>query len=175
MVEATTEANEDYNTEIFMQFKERATQTLTKIAEEQKVTDDTFSFSESQKEFYLENEQLLRFLRARDFKMEPTTKMHDQWVRWRLSYKADQIRPSQIRDMLLRETMMLGPPTKDGCITLFIRPRYHVPGANHIDDLVRYGIFIVEQAINRIKAENLDPRLACIYDRTGMTNQNKDG
>ena len=75
----------------------------------------------------------------------------------------------------MRETMMLGPLTKEGNITLFIRPRYHVPGAHHIDDLVRYGIFIVEQAIKKIKADKLDPRLACIYDRTGMTNQNKDG
>ena len=101
--------------------------------------------------------------------------MHDAWVRWRLSYKADQIRPSQIRDMLLLETFVLGPVNKDGCITLLIRPRFHTPGTFHIEELVRYGIFCVEQAIKQIEAQKLKPQIACIYDRRGMTNQNKDG
>ena len=73
------------------------------------------------------------------------------------------------------ETFMLGPITKENNITLFIRPRFHKPGTFHIDDLVRYGIFCVEQAIKQIEAKGLKPQLACIYDRTGMTNQNKDG
>ena len=77
--------------------------------------------------------------------------------------------------MLLMETMLLGGTTKDGSLVLLVRPRYHVPGAHHIDDLVRYGIFIVEKAIQRIEKEKLNGKIACIYDRTGMTNQNRDG
>ena len=100
--------------------------------------------------------------------------MHEAWVRWRLTFKADQIRPSEIKELLLRETMILGPITKNNNLTLLVRVRYHVPGTHHIDDLVRYGIFVVEQAMNRIKAENRDPKIAVIYDRTGMTSANRD-
>ena len=49
-----------------------------------------------------------------------------------------------------------------------------MPAAQHIDDLVRYGIFIVETAIKKIDAEGLEPRIHCIYDRTGMTGANRD-
>ena len=71
--------------------------------------------------------------------------------------------------------MILGGLTKRNELTLYVRPRYHQPGVHHIDDLVRTGIFIIEQAIKKIEAEGLDPHIACVYDRTGMTNQNKDG
>ena len=75
----------------------------------------------------------------------------------------------------MRETFVLGPLTKDGNITLLIRPKFHTPGTFHIDDLVRYGIFCVEKAVQQIESKKLKPQIACIYDRTGMTNQNKDG
>ena len=124
--------------------------------------------------FYLEEEQLLRFLRARDFKLAPTVEMHEAWVRWRLTYKADMIRPTEIRELLLKQTLMLGPITKDNKLSLLVRTRYHVPGDHDIDDLMRYGIFCVEQAMKRIKEEDRNPQIACIYDRTGMTGANRD-
>ena len=49
-----------------------------------------------------------------------------------------------------------------------------MPKAQHIDDLVRYGLFVIEKAIQRIEVENLEPRIHCIYDRTGMTGSNRD-
>ena len=51
---------------------------------------------------YLEEEQLMRFLRAREFELVPTVEMHEAWVRWRLTYKADMIRPTEIRELLLK-------------------------------------------------------------------------
>ena len=44
-----------------------------------------------------------------------------------------------------------------------------VTGEFPMDDLVRANIFCAEQAIKRMKADNLDCRLACVYDRTGVT------
>ena len=157
MVESTAQKSEDYNKPEYNQFKERCTQILATIEGEKQKEDASFKFDQAQRDFYLEGEQLLRFLRARDFKVDASAKMHDAWVRWRLSYKADQIRPSQIRDMLLLETFVLGPINKDGCISLFIRPRFHTPGTFHIDELVRYGIFCVEMAVKQIEAQNLTP------------------
>ena len=57
----------------------------------------------------------------------------------------------------MRETFVLGPLTKEGNITLVIRPKFHSPGTFHIDDLVRYGIFCVEKAVQQIEARKLKP------------------
>ena len=76
--------------------------------------------------------------------------------------------------MLERPVMSLEGTTRDNCIIIVVRPRFHVPGAQPIEDLIRYGIFVVEKAIRRIERGNLEPRIHCIYDRTGMTGANRD-
>jgi len=79
--------------------------------------------------YYLDRDQLIRFLRARDFNLEKTQVMYVQWVKWRLSYKADQINPNEIRTMLERPVMAIAGRTMDNCIVLIIQPKFHHPGA----------------------------------------------
>lgn len=43
--------------------------------------------------------------------------------------------------------------TRDNCIIVLCQPRFHTPGVHHIDDLVRYGIFVIETAIKKIARE----------------------
>ena len=100
--------------------------------------------------------------------------MYTAWVKWRLSFKADKIDTEQIRGMLERPVMSLVGTTKDNCVIVLCQPKYHDPGAQHIDDLVRYGIFIVEKAIEKINKNGHLPQIHCIYDRTGMTSSNRD-
>ena len=73
--------------------------------------------------------------------------MYAQWVKWRLSYQADKIKPEEIRSMLEKPVLALAGTTKENNVVLLVQPRFHSPGAQHIDDLVRYGIFVVERAI----------------------------
>merc|ERR1711971_236030 len=87
---------------------------------------------------------------------------------------ADKIRPEEVRTMLERPVMAVAGRTRDNCIVLLVQPRFHEPGAQHIDDLVRYGIYIIERVIKQIDREGLEPRIHCIYDRTGMTSSNRD-
>ena len=58
--------------------------------------------------------------------------------------------------MLERPVMAVAGRTKDNCIVLLVQPRFHVPGAQHIDDLARYGIYIIEQVINKIDREGYE-------------------
>ena len=43
--------------------------------------------------FYLDTDQLIRFLRARDFNLQQTLSMYVAWVKWRIDFKADRIDP----------------------------------------------------------------------------------
>ena len=76
--------------------------------------------------------------------------------------------------MLERPVMSLVGNTKDNCIIILCQPRYHIPGAQPIQELVRYGIFCLEKAIEKIDRDGLPPQIHCIYDRTGMTGANRD-
>ena len=73
--------------------------------------------------------------------------MYVNWVKWRLDYRADRINPEQIRAMLEKETIKMVGHSIDNSLVLLVQARFHEPTAQHIDDLVRYGIFITEQAI----------------------------
>jgi len=71
-------------------------------------------------------------------------------VKWRLEYKADQIDAESIRELLLRETIVVHKHDKLGKVCLVVRPRFHVPGDFTIEQLVRYGIFIIEHATEEV-------------------------
>ena len=64
--------------------------------------------------------------------------------------------------------------TKDNCVILIIRPRFYLAGDQDIDTFVRYGMFVIEQAISRIETQGLNPRINAIYDQEGMGSANRD-
>ena len=76
--------------------------------------------------------------------------------------------------MLERPVMAFAGISRDNCIVILCQPKYHKPGAQTLDLMVRYGIFVIEKAIQRINAEGLEPRIHLIYDRTGMDSSNRD-
>ena len=55
--------------------------------------------------------------------------MYTAWVKWRLEYRADKIRPEEIRGLLERPTMSIRGVTRDNCLILLIIPRFHDPKA----------------------------------------------
>ena len=56
------------------------------------------------------------------------------------------INPEDIKKMLIKETIILHGTDKDNRFCIIVRPRYHNPGLFTIDELIRYGIFIIDQA-----------------------------
>mmetsp|Transcript_45239 Transcript_45239/g.60034 ORF Transcript_45239/g.60034 Transcript_45239/m.60034 type:complete len:196 (+) Transcript_45239:284-871(+) len=100
--------------------------------------------------------------------------MYVAWVKWRLDFRADRTDPESIRGMLERPVMSLMSTTRDNCVLILCQPRFHEPSAQQLEQLVRYGIFVIEKAIEKIEREGLQPYIHCIYDRTGMTSANRD-
>ena len=72
--------------------------------------------------------------------------MFKKWVDWRMEFKADQIEPESIRKLLIKETIVLHGFDKAKRFCIIIRPRFHNPGQQTLEDLIRYGVFLIEQA-----------------------------
>ena len=126
------------------------------------------------KDFYSDPEALCRFFIARECDEQEALKMYEGWVRWRAEFKADYIDAVALRPMLAKETIVFGGIDKQNRLSVVCRPRYHDPNAQQLDELIRYGIYIMEVAIRRITLENLNPKIVCFYDRTGMSSANRD-
>ena len=93
---------------------------------------------------FLEPEGLVRLLRAREWDVKKGFDMYVKWVNWRLDFKADQIDPDSIKSLLLKETIVLHGCDKLKRYCLIIRPRFHNPGSQTLEDLIRYGIYLIE-------------------------------
>jgi len=48
--------------------------------------------------------------------------------------------------MLLKETIVIHRHDKENRLAIVVRPRFHSPGSQTIEELVRYGIFLIERA-----------------------------
>ena len=92
---------------------------------------------------------LIRLLVAREFKVEAAYEMFTKWVEWRMDFKADQIYPNSIRSLLLKETIILHGYDKGSRYCLVVRPRFHTPSEQSLEELIRYGIYLIELATER--------------------------
>ncbi len=99
--------------------------------------------------------------------------MFQNWVKWRLDFKADQIDPESIRALLLKETIIIHGHDKGNRFCVIIRPRFHNPTSQTLEDLIRYGIYLIEKATDKSERKG-SKQLAVIYDRTDMTSENRD-
>jgi hypothetical protein len=82
---------------------------------------------EEVREKFLAADGLVRLLIARDYKVPASYEMFVKWVDWRLDFKADQIDPNSIRQLLLKETLVLHGYDKANRFCLIVRPRFHTP------------------------------------------------
>ena len=64
--------------------------------------------------------------------------------------------------------------TRDNCILIVCQMRHYTAGSVQKEELIRYGMYCVDKAIQKIEAEGLQPYIHCIYDRLGMTSANRD-
>lgn len=116
---------------------------------------------------------IIRLLVARDFNVEKALEMFKKWVNWRLEFNVDSIDPNSIKHLLTKETIILHGYDLQNRFCVVVRPRFHTPGKQTLEDLIRYGIYILEQATARTEARG-SKQLSIIYDRTNMTRHNQD-
>lgn len=95
---------------------------------------------------------IVRLLVAREYKVDQAYEMFKKWVNWRLEFKADMIDPMSIKPLLIKETIILHGFDKENRFCIVVRPRFHTPGKQSLEDLIRYGIYLIEQATARTEA-----------------------
>lgn len=122
---------------------------------------------------YLAADGLRRLLVARDYKNEKSFEMFKKWVDWRLSFKVDQIDVEEIRVHLQTEKIILHKEDKLGRLCVLVRPRYHDPGSSDLDVMIRYGMFLIEKAIQQSEGKG-NEKIVVIYDRSGFEKKNFD-
>ena len=100
--------------------------------------------------------------------------MHLAWCKWRLEFKADLISAERCKTALLRETIVMGGVDSEKQLTIICRPKFHIPGVFSIEELVQYGLFVIEAAIAHIDQSGLSKKINVIYDRQEMSSANRD-
>ncbi len=127
---------------------------------------DEGHFEAAQKKF-LAPDTLQRFLYAREFKIKETYEMYKNSVQWNIEYKPEEIQAESIKGLLMSQRWITFGRDKKGRATLIVRPRFHNVNEFPMDQMLRYGIFMVEKAI-RLTESYGHKQYVVILDRHGV-------
>jgi len=116
--------------------------------------------------------ELLRFLKARDFDLDKAFDMYSTHLKWKGEYKPQEIDTTKIQREIATGKFRVMPEDKNGNVTFVIRAVKHIPGVVPLDDTIRYGVYMVEQALKMLPKGK--EQLNVVYDRTGFTRKNFD-
>jgi hypothetical protein len=116
--------------------------------------------------------ELLRFLRAREFKIADAWTMYETHIKWRESYKPESITPEQIPNEIKLGKVCLLPPDKLGRPSMVLLAAKHLPGVVPFDETVRYITYMLEMTIKNLPSEV--EQIVFIYDRTDFERKNFD-
>ena len=75
--------------------------------------------------------------------------MWNKWVLWRLEFRFDLMDPNKFNHLLMKHTIILHGHDKANRFCVLVRPRYHTPGEQTLEEMIHYGIFLIEQATKR--------------------------
>lgn len=119
------------------------------------------------KEYYTDINNVTRFLIARDFKVPKALEMWKKWYDWRITYRADAIDESEIAtDLKSGKAYWFGHnKAKHPC--LVVKTRRHFPGQSTIDQTIRFGVYTIEQGIQKMKDLGTS-KICVIWDREGF-------
>lgn len=129
----------------------------------------------SNEEFYTNVDCILRFLTAREFDSTKAFEMWKKWVEWRLSYKPEQISPTEecVKKQMETGKLVWHKTDKGNRPCLYYRMRYHVPNLTSLDDTLRFLVYMIEKGCN--EADKLGSRQICVvYDRRGYSKKQND-
>ena len=122
---------------------------------------------------YNEPDQLIRLLRARNFKVRDSFEMWKKWHEWRVTYRADSISKAEMRLQIETGKAFYFLTDKLNRPCLVIRARNHWPGQFSAEDTMRYAIYLVEKGVKKAD-KNGSKQICVIYDRGDMTSANRD-
>ena len=133
------------------------------VAEYQKVDP-----AQTRPEYYTDLNNTTRFLIAREYKVPKAMEMWKKWYEWRTTYKVDSIKESEIaKELKTGKAFWFGHnKLKHPC--LIIKIRRHIPGVSSVEDIIRFGVYILEEGIKKMQ-ETGTSKICVIWDREGFS------
>lgn len=123
---------------------------------------------------YLDTQNFIRVLTARDFNLDASFEMWLKWYEWRVEYRADEITESEMMPHILTGKAFYRGTDKQGRPCLILRFRYHQPSQFPPEETMRYMIYLVEYGV-KLSDELGVGQITVVYDRAGLTSENRDG
>jgi len=99
--------------------------------------------------------------------------MWNKWYEWRKTYKADEIKETEIENELKTGKAHWFGHDKKNHPCLVIKARRHIPKAIPVDETLRFGIYTIEKG-TKLMDEAGSYKMVVIWDREGTTKKNFD-
>ncbi|KAL4471805.1 hypothetical protein ABPG72_008823 [Tetrahymena utriculariae] len=147
------------------------TQLKAKVVEQckkMKLDEDQVKFDR-----YTEDNQCVRLLWAREFKVEKAFEMWKKWVDWRIDFKADEIKEEDVASELQSGKAFWHGMDKQGNPCLVVKVKYHRPGVSSQDVVLRYFLYLLEEGIKKCEQAGTG-KVSVIWDREGFDKKNFD-
>ena len=125
------------------------------------------------REEFLNRDNLLRVLRAREHKVPAAFEMWKKWYEWRITYRADSITEEEMLPHILTWKSFYHGEDLQGRPLLIIRSRHHWPKQFPPEEAMRYIIYLVEIGC-KLADEKGVGQISVLVDRSGTTPDNKD-
>ena len=118
---------------------------------------------------WLNEINLLRFLKARSFKIKPALKMWKNWVEWRMNYQFPK--KEDVQDLEIKKHFKMYRQDKSNNPIIIINPGTY-EGDVDPDTILSVWVYIIEKATKKSDKQSYGA-VSVIFDRKGMT-QSKD-
>ena len=118
---------------------------------------------------WLNEINLLRFLKARSFKIKPALKMWKNWVEWRMNYQFPK--KEDVQDLEIKKHFKMYRQDKSNNPVIIINPGSY-EGDVDPDTILSVWVYIIEKATKKSDKQSYGA-VSVIFDRKGMT-QSKD-
>lgn len=114
---------------------------------------------------------MLRFFKARNYKIPAALKMWTKWVSWRAEFRPDLIKRQDVEDIELKKHFRIFRHDKDSNPCVVISPGYY-DGELDIEECKKIWVYIIEKATKKSEKQSFGA-ISVIFDRDLIT-QSKD-
>ena len=117
---------------------------------------------------------ILRFARARELDVDATVDMMVKWKEWRVEAEIDDITEVSVQNEIASGKAYFHGFDKKGSACCIVRPRLHDPTARDINEVMRFGVFLLEKGITLSEEKGMSDQICVLYDRRGFEYRNFD-
>lgn len=132
---------------------------------------DTELVSRQEANFFIDNQRLVCFLKAREYDVAKAFLMWEKWFEWKKDFKPELTTFDDIRNHFFCGKAYWRGHDKLNHPCLYIIPRFHNPNEGGIDEFTRFLVWTVDRGIEYCETNSVS-QFCVIYDRRGMTMAN---